>query len=74
MSDDADKSDQRIEEAVADGIAAARRATVLPPIGECYYCQEPVDAVKRFCNKECAEDYELEQAQLKRMGRKMMDK
>jgi hypothetical protein len=70
MSDDADRADARIEEVLTDALAAARRAPVLPPTGECYYCQEPLNPVQRFCNKECAEDFELEQAQIKRMGRR----
>jgi hypothetical protein len=70
MSDDADRADQRIEEVLSDALAAARRAPILPPIGECYYCQESVGPVQRFCNKDCAEDFELEQAQLKRIGRR----
>jgi predicted nucleic acid-binding Zn ribbon protein len=71
MSDIADQVDQRIAEALNNAIAIARHAPALPHTGECYFCQEPVDSIRRFCNKECAEDFELEQAQLRRMGRRV---
>ncbi len=33
----------------------------LKPKGACWYCNAPVDNVRRFCNKECAQDYRTEE-------------
>jgi hypothetical protein len=33
----------------------------LKPKGSCWYCNHPVDNVRRFCNKTCAQDYLLEE-------------
>lgn len=58
----------------ADGIAndphPAMQALVAAPEsargalkakGACWYCNAPLDNVRRFCNKECAEDYRTEE-------------
>lgn len=34
----------------------------LPPKGACWYCDKPVDAVRRFCGKHCGMAY-AEEAQ-----------
>lgn len=36
----------------------ARRA--LPPKGACWYCDRPLDNVRRFCGKDCADSFEEE--------------
>lgn len=33
----------------------------LKPKGACWYCNAPLDNVRRFCNKGCAEDYRTEE-------------
>lgn len=33
----------------------------LKPKGACWYCNAPLDNVRRFCNKACAEDYRTEE-------------
>lgn len=33
----------------------------LKPKGACWYCNQPLDNVRRFCNKSCAEDYRTEE-------------
>lgn len=33
----------------------------LKPKGACWYCNAPLDNVRRFCNKECAQDYRTEE-------------
>ncbi|SNS33117.1 hypothetical protein SAMN06265795_102247 [Noviherbaspirillum humi] len=33
----------------------------LKPKGACWYCNQPLDSVKRFCNKTCAMDYLTEE-------------
>ena len=47
---------------LAPGSAAARlRARQsLPAKGSCWYCDKPLDSVRRFCGKECADAFEEE--------------
>ncbi|GIZ53879.1 hypothetical protein [Noviherbaspirillum aridicola] len=33
----------------------------LKPKGACWYCNQPLDNVRRFCSKLCADDYLLEE-------------
>lgn len=46
----------------ADGAAPAQARTrqSLPPKGSCWYCDKPVDSVRRFCGKECADAFDEE--------------
>jgi hypothetical protein len=37
------------------GIAA------LKPKGACWYCNQPLDNVRKFCSKTCADDYRTEE-------------
>jgi hypothetical protein len=32
----------------------------LPPKGACWYCDKPVDSVRRFCGKDCADAFDEE--------------
>ena len=32
----------------------------LPPKGACWYCDKPVDSVRRFCGKTCADSFDEE--------------
>lgn len=32
----------------------------LPPKGSCWYCEKPLDSVRRFCGKECADSFDEE--------------
>jgi hypothetical protein len=32
----------------------------LPPKGSCWYCEKPLDSVRRFCGKICAEAFDEE--------------
>ena len=32
----------------------------LPPKGSCWYCEKPLDSVKRFCGKDCADAFDEE--------------
>jgi hypothetical protein len=48
-------------------IAVAPRTSVpaparlsLPPKGACWYCDKPLDSVKRFCGKSCADSFDEE--------------
>jgi hypothetical protein len=41
-------------------LAPARARQSLPPKGACWYCDKPLDNVKRFCNKDCADAFDEE--------------
>ncbi|MBJ7312171.1 hypothetical protein ACFOLJ_11110 [Rugamonas sp. CCM 8940] len=57
-----------IQESVPDGAAATtppassavRTRQALPPKGSCWYCERPLDSVRRFCGKECADAFDEE--------------
>ena len=40
--------------------SAARTRQMLPPKGSCWYCEKPLDNVRRFCDKECADAFDEE--------------
>lgn len=49
--------------AMQSGQAAARSTPArqsLPPKGSCWYCEKPLDSVKRFCGKGCADAFDEE--------------
>jgi hypothetical protein len=70
MSDDADRSDDRIQHTIDDGINECRRAKTLVASGQCYYCADPVPHGYLFCCGDCRTDWEYEQARKKAMGRR----
>lgn len=39
---------------------ALRTRQALPPKGACWYCDRPLDNVRRFCDKECADAFDEE--------------
>lgn len=41
-------------------VATARTRQTLPPKGSCWYCEKPLDNVRRFCDKECADAFDEE--------------
>jgi hypothetical protein len=43
---------------VAAGTVPARMS--LPPKGACWYCDKPLDSVRRFCGKACADSFDEE--------------
>ena len=45
--------------AVAATGAMPARAS-LPPKGSCWYCEKPLDSVRRFCGKTCADSFDEE--------------
>jgi predicted nucleic acid-binding Zn ribbon protein len=69
MSDHADQSDIRIAEAISEGLARVRRSTRLHSDGRCHFCDEPVPHAQLFCDVDCREDFEKEQAARLRAGR-----
>ena len=32
----------------------------LPPKGSCWYCEKPLDSVRRFCGKPCSDAFDEE--------------
>lgn len=56
MSDEADRADEAIEVMLA--AARLRRKPVLPSVGHCHNCDEPVRAGDLFCDADCRDDYE----------------
>ena len=40
--------------------APGRTRQTLPPKGACWYCDKPLDNVRRFCDKECADAFDEE--------------
>jgi hypothetical protein len=48
--------------ALVAGVPAARPRNNLPPKGSCWYCEKPLDNVRRFCGKECADGFDDEAA------------
>jgi hypothetical protein len=47
---------------LATGVQPAQPRRKLPPKGSCWYCEKPVDNVRRFCGKECADGFDDEAA------------
>jgi predicted nucleic acid-binding Zn ribbon protein len=41
-------------------VTAAQTRQMLPPKGSCWYCEKPLDNVRRFCDKECADAFDEE--------------
>lgn len=39
------------------------RTTDLPAKGSCWYCDKPVDNVRRFCSSSCRNDYREEESE-----------
>lgn len=40
--------------------AAMHSRQALPPKGACWYCDKPLDNVRRFCDKACADAFDEE--------------
>lgn len=67
MSDDVDIAS--VQEAAYLSAALNRRHASLPSVGQCYACGEPVDGKLRFCDTECRDDWEKDEAARRRGGR-----
>lgn len=48
------------EGSVAAPAPPLRPRQSLPPKGSCWYCDKPIDSVRRFCGKECADGFDEE--------------
>ena len=61
---------ETVHESLPDNAAAAEppigtaaplpSRLALPPKGSCWYCEKPLDSVKRFCGKTCADAFDEE--------------
>ena len=69
MSDHADIADEKIYRAIAVGLDASRRSPELAPDCRCHFCEEAVPVGSLFCDVDCRDDFEREQAALRRAGR-----
>lgn len=69
MSDIIDLANDNAELNLSAAIEACRRMPALPAKGACWFCDEPLMAAQKFCDGDCAGDYEREQAALRRAGR-----
>ena len=73
MSDETDKASEREELEREYGIRAATQAArglFLPAVGVCYYCGEETAPGARFCNSDCRDGWQLEEAARLRAGRR----
>ena len=53
------------ESVMAEPLAASAARTMptrlsLPAKGSCWYCEKPLDSVRRFCGKGCADSFDEE--------------
>lgn len=57
---DLEKAEQLQQQKLRDSIEKARKDLTKSskPTGFCLNCGEPLQESKRFCDKDCAEDYE----------------
>ncbi|MES2149758.1 MAG: hypothetical protein V4508_08180 [Pseudomonadota bacterium] len=47
-------------EPAAPPMTPLRARQSLPPKGSCWYCEKPLDSVRRFCGKDCADAFDEE--------------
>lgn len=69
MSDLIDLANENVEINLSAAIESCRRAPALPPKGACWFCEEPLGSAQKFCDGDCASDYEREQSAIRRAGR-----
>ncbi|AMP04706.1 hypothetical protein [Collimonas pratensis] len=70
MSDIADGAIWRVEKDVQNAMAHARKQPMLESDGRCHFCDEAIANALLFCNVDCRNDYDKEQAALRRTGRR----
>lgn len=58
---DADHTDDRADPVRQADAMRPKNIADLKPKGACWYCNHPLDNVRRFCNKTCADDYLIEE-------------
>jgi len=67
--DIADYADEHMAQVQAARIAEIRSKTGPKPTGRCFYCGAPLEPEQLFCDADCRDDYEFEQAAKERKGR-----
>ena len=69
--DIADRADIAIQRELDAGLAAvrARAATATVTTGKCFYCDDAVGEGMRFCDRDCAREFERQQAARRRNGK-----
>ena len=67
MADEADQA--QFVEARDLALALRQRHTTLVAVGRCYSCDADVPEGRKFCGKDCLEDFERVEAARKRAGR-----
>ncbi|AMP13370.1 hypothetical protein [Collimonas pratensis] len=70
MSDIADRAIWRIEKDVHNAMAHVRKQPMLESDGRCHFCDEAIAHALLFCSVDCRDDYDKEQAALRRAGAK----
>jgi hypothetical protein len=45
---------------IKPGAAPLPARLSLPPKGSCWYCEKPLDSVRRFCGKSCSDAFDEE--------------
>ncbi|MFZ6711989.1 hypothetical protein [Undibacterium sp. TC9W] len=68
MSDVADMSDKNVETFISSAIANACNKPLMKSTGRCRFCDESVAPGLLFCNRDCRDDFEIEQAAFLRAG------
>lgn len=68
MSDIADRADWRIEQDLQNARAHIGKQPILDRDGRCHFCDELIAHGLLFCNADCRDDYDKEQAALRRAG------
>lgn len=58
---DADHIEKRTAAGAQAEVQQAKNTVALKPKGACWYCNQPLDNVRRFCSKSCADDYRIEE-------------
>jgi len=71
--DEIDVAQREAERFLERAVAGAKRAVGPAFTGHCHYCDEVVAAPRRFCDFDCASDYEKEQKQLRLNGNGHVD-
>ena len=70
MSDEADIANDFVEMNRLAAIEACRHRPTIMAKGSCWFCDQGLPRGQKFCDRDCAEDYELEQAALVRNGQR----
>jgi hypothetical protein len=61
VMNDSAKPPETMPPTAASGAPQARPTRLsLPPKGSCWYCEKPVDSVRRFCGKDCTDAFDEE--------------